>query len=324
MKPHSLHYPFSIKLESGDILPELRLHYYTAGKLNHNRDNVIWICPDMLHDGQVNRWWPGMIGPGRLFDTEKYFIIAADLPAGPGLSTGPMSQEPASDYAYLHDFPSISVRDLSSSLELLREHLQIHRLHSLLGFGLGAQIALSWNSEKPELSDHLILLGGGAQLSDWARQQIEIRQQILNLDPTWQLYSRKAGENALPLLEKIIKNNIAGTHQFSSETINDLWQKIFHLPINLFSLNLMQKAGAAYQPALTQVKKVKANTLILLSTNDPWADHAAHFELMKSLPNAEFHFLPSSLGGFAYFEDKDLITRELQAVYLQHYKQKLA
>ncbi|MFW5760606.1 MAG: hypothetical protein ACOCXH_06480 [Cyclobacteriaceae bacterium] len=324
MKAQSFYYPFSLKLDSGDILPELRLQYYTAGKINHNHENVVWLCHSMLHDGQFERWWPGMVGPGKVFDTEKYFIISVDMPAGLGKSSGPLSTEPATDYPYLHDFPALTIKDLSNFFDLLREHLQIPGLHSLVGIGMGAQVALNWNCEKSDLSDFLILLGGGGCISSWSRQHIIMQENVLKLDPTWQLHSRKAGENSMTLLTSMLKNSMLGSYQLDQSKIDNYWHKQTYLPLNPFSITRLNNASNGYVPDVLQLKNIKANILMLLSTNDPWADHEAQLELLLHMQNAEFHYLPSQLGSLAYFENNELIIRELQAVYHQKFKQKLA
>ena len=78
--PHTFIYQKEFKLESGENLPGFTLAYHTYGTLNNAKDNVIWICHALTANSDVENWWPGLIGKGKLFDPEKYFIHAMVLP----------------------------------------------------------------------------------------------------------------------------------------------------------------------------------------------------------------------------------------------------
>lgn len=325
MKAKSFQYPFSFLLESGSLLPGLQLQYYTAGTLNAHRNNVIWICHSMLHDGQFDRWWPQMAGPGKLLDTNQYFIICVDMPGGAGKSSGPFSNNPATGSQYLHNFPGLTIKDINTAFDLLREDLQISRIYSLIGIGLGAQVALSWNSEHCDLSENLVLFGGGGKVSYWIKEQYEIQEQILALDPTWQLQSSKAGENSQPVIKKFIENSSFGVFsQIKESMTRQLWGKYNYLSINPFSLRILQPASAAYESDEMKLKKIKSSVIFILSTNDPVPDYEALLDLLKKINNAECHFLPSEFGSMAYFHNLDFIVRELQPVFQQKYKRRLA
>ena len=69
----------SVQLESGIILPQLRIGYHTFGTLNKSRDNVIWVCHALTANSDVREWWGGLLGPGKLFDTDKYFVVCGNI-----------------------------------------------------------------------------------------------------------------------------------------------------------------------------------------------------------------------------------------------------
>jgi len=146
-----------LELEFGAVLPEIVIEYETWGRLSPARDNAILVCPAFSAHSHASAsprdprpgWWEGMIGPGRAFDTERFFMICPALLGGSYGTTGPKAIDPASGEAYRGAFPPISVRDVVSVHARLLDHLGIERLHAALavlrgrGGGLvGAQQAL--------------------------------------------------------------------------------------------------------------------------------------------------------------------------------------
>ena len=125
----------ALKLDSGTTLKDYNICYETYGKLNKNKDNAILICHALTGDqhaaGYNNTddekpgWWDNMIGPGKPVDTNKFFVICPNNLGGCGGSTGPLSQNPATNMAYGPDFPIITVRDWVESQNQLRKKLEI-------------------------------------------------------------------------------------------------------------------------------------------------------------------------------------------------------
>ena len=89
-----------LKLESGAVLPEVNIRYHYTGELNEERDNVVWICHALTANSDVEEWWPGMIGPGLLYDPAEYFIICANIIGSCYGSTGPASANPKTGTVY--------------------------------------------------------------------------------------------------------------------------------------------------------------------------------------------------------------------------------
>jgi len=325
MKEHSFYYPFTFKLESGEQLPELRLHFYTAGSLNADHDNIIWICHPLWLNGEVSQWWKHLVGSGKMFDTDHYFIIAADALAGMGKSTGPLSFNPVTKKNFFHQFPSISIADISNSFELLREHLKINQLHSLVGVAMGAQVAASWQSMCPSLASNLVLIGGGSSLSNGGRSQYNLIKEVIELDATWQLNSSKAGENSMPIIMKLLKNLMAGAQSKLSDVNEVFAQLLEKITVNPYSFILLSEASQKFKIKENLLNRIKANCYILIADNDPFPDHEAHKRLAQDFDNAIVNFIPSSMGSFTYYGEPAYIERLLKNYNLPHqYKQKLA
>ena len=102
--------PFT--LESGVVLPQLHLAYTTLGTLNARKDNVVWVFHALTANSNPAEWWPGMVGEGKYFDPNRYFIICVNKPGSPYGSISPLSLNPATGKAYGLDFPVFTMRDM--------------------------------------------------------------------------------------------------------------------------------------------------------------------------------------------------------------------
>src|ERR1700761_5713202 len=135
--------------EDGSVLPDMHIAYETQGTLSPARDNAILLIPGAVADRHV---FDPLIGPGKLFDTDKYFVIAAD-PLGGGESTSPadgMGQE----------FPRYTIRDMMEAEQpLVTRGLGIAKLRALVGSSMGSFVALEWAIHHPDTTAALILLG---------------------------------------------------------------------------------------------------------------------------------------------------------------------
>jgi homoserine O-acetyltransferase len=186
----TLKYNRQFKTETGDILPELEIAYSTYGTLNSDANNVIWICHALTANSEVEAWWPGMVGEELLFDTKKYFVVCANVLGSCYGTTGPASINPETGKPWLRNFPLITVRDLVNAHEILRNHLEIKKIHTIIGASIGGYQALEYTIMFPGLIDRLILLASGARQTPWAlafsesmRLAMEADQTFLNGDP---------------------------------------------------------------------------------------------------------------------------------------------
>ena len=95
--------PFT--LESGTTIPGFHLSYTTIGKLNADKNNVIWIFHALTANSNPAEWWPGMIGKGKLFDPQKHYILCVNMPGSCYGSTGPLDIDPGTGKPWYHRFP---------------------------------------------------------------------------------------------------------------------------------------------------------------------------------------------------------------------------
>jgi homoserine O-acetyltransferase/O-succinyltransferase len=185
------------ELETGELLPGFELGYTTSGRLNAAGDNVVWICHALTGNAYPQEWWPGLVGPGKLLDPSRYFIVCANALGGCYGSTGPLSINPNTQTPWYHSFPQLTNRDMVRAFGLLQKHLGIKRIGLLMGGSLGGQHALEWAVQQPRAIARLAVLASNAWHSPWGIAFNESQRMAIEADVTWQLNSKKAGLQGL-------------------------------------------------------------------------------------------------------------------------------
>jgi homoserine O-acetyltransferase len=181
----TLVYDKPFETEKGAVLPSLLIAYHTWGKLSEARDNVIWVCHALTANSDVESWWPGMVGSGLLFDTDKYFVVCANIPGSCYGTTGPASENPATAKQWLNSFPAITFRDVVRVHEILREHLGIRSIHTVIGSSIGGFQALEYSIMYPGLVKRLVFIASNARQSPWAVAFNESQRLAMEADVTF-------------------------------------------------------------------------------------------------------------------------------------------
>ncbi len=187
--------PHGMQLESGVRLGPITLAYETYGVLNEARSNAILILHALsgdshaagaldAADGRIG-WWDDCIGPGKAFDTRRYFVICSNVLGGCMGSTGPASINPASGRPYGLDFPVITIRDMVEAQRHLLDHLGIERLLAVVGGSMGGMQALQWAASYPERICACLPLATTARLSPQTIALSEVGRQAIYRDPAW-------------------------------------------------------------------------------------------------------------------------------------------
>lgn len=174
-----------LELECGARLTNWQVAYHTYGRLNENADNVFWVCHALTANSDVADWWPGMVGPGALMDTDRYFIVCANIIGSCYGSTGPLSLNPDTGNPWLDEFPLVTVRDLVRAHQMLRKHLGIKHIHAIMGGSLGGQQAIEWAISEPDLFSWLIPVATNARASAWGIAFNESQRMTIQTDPSF-------------------------------------------------------------------------------------------------------------------------------------------
>ena len=130
----------SLELDCGATLAPVDVAYETYGELNPDRTNAILIVHAFSGDAHAageGGWWSNMIGPGKAFDTEKYYVICANVLGGCRGTTGPGSFNAATGQPWAMTFPVITIADMVRLQKKLIDHLGIPRLLSVAGGSMG-------------------------------------------------------------------------------------------------------------------------------------------------------------------------------------------
>lgn len=144
--------PDEFILDSGEKLGPITLAFETYGKLNSLGSNAILVLHALSGDAHAAGfhigyekpgWWDEMIGPGKAFDTYKYFVICSNVLGGCKGSTGPSSTNPATNRPYGIDFPMITIKDMVKAQKYLIDHLRIEKLLCVVGGSMGGMTGMT-------------------------------------------------------------------------------------------------------------------------------------------------------------------------------------
>ncbi len=163
-----------LALDSGAMLAPVEVAYETYGTLDDARANAVVVCHALTgdahaagHHGDPARrgWWDNIIGPGRPLDTDRFFVVCANLLGGCQGTTGPSSVDPATGRPYGLRFPLFTVRDLVRVQRAVVRHLGIARPLAAIGGSLGAMQALQWALDAPGELGAAVVVCGSSRLS---------------------------------------------------------------------------------------------------------------------------------------------------------------
>lgn len=184
-----------LQLESGRLLGPIRLAYETYGSLDAERSNAILVTHAWTGDAHAAGrhtpedrkpgWWDDMIGPGKVLDTDRYFVVCSNVIGSCGGSTGPTSSNPRTGRPYNLSFPVVMVRDMVRAQKLLVDRLGIASLKTVIGGSMGAMQALEWGILYPETVRSIIAIAGTGRTSPMAIALNAVARQAIFNDPMW-------------------------------------------------------------------------------------------------------------------------------------------
>lgn len=193
VQPQTLRVAESLPLDCGKTLACFDLVYETYGRLNRDHSNAILVCHALSgnhhaagrhhRDDEKPGWWDSAIGPGKTFDTNRFFVVSPANLGGHAGSTGPAHNNPATGRHYGPDFPVVTVGDWVRSQEVLRRHLKIPQWAAVAGGSLGAMQVMQWAIDFPERLRHALVIAAAPRLSAQNIAFNEIARQAIVTDP---------------------------------------------------------------------------------------------------------------------------------------------
>lgn len=209
-----LNLPRPLRLDCDRELFPIRIAYETYGTLSAARDNVILVCHALSGDahaagfakkpgeastrdgfaaddrdgttGKSLGWWDGMIGPGKAFDTDRFFVVSTNLLGGCRGTTGPSSTNPATGRPYASDFPVITVADMVRTERAFLDELGIERLAAVAGGSLGGMQAFEWAILYPDQVDSIVAIASTHAIQPQGIAWNAIARNAITADPDWQ------------------------------------------------------------------------------------------------------------------------------------------
>ncbi len=180
MLRHVFTYEQPFSLEAGGSLDGLSICYHTSCEQKGDRP-VVWICHALTANSNPEEWWDTLVGKGLLFDTDKYYIVCANIIGSCYGTTGPTTYPKAP----LGNFPLITIRDLTHAHELLCEHLGIEQIDFLVGGSNGGFQSVEWAAGNPGRIKNLCLIATSAIVSPWCTATLEAQRMAIKADPTF-------------------------------------------------------------------------------------------------------------------------------------------
>jgi homoserine O-acetyltransferase/O-succinyltransferase len=181
-------------LDSGAVIAPLQIAYQTYGTLNAARSNAVLVCHALTGDQHVANtnpvtgkpgWWETLIGPGKIIDTTRFFVICANVVGGCLGSTGPASTNPETDKPYALDLPVVTIRDMVRAQAMLIDHLGIDSLFAVLGGSMGGMQVLEWASAYKDRVFAAMPIATAAKHSAQNIAFHEVGRQAVMADPAW-------------------------------------------------------------------------------------------------------------------------------------------
>ena len=326
-------YPHKIALEGGDSLPSITIAYSTYGTMNADKSNVVWVCHALTANSEAAEWWAGLIGSGKVIDTEKHFIVCANILGSCYGSSGPLSINPITEAPYYSSFPLVTIRDMVKAHILLREHLGIEKIFLLMGGSMGGYQAMEWCIMENDRIGQLFLLATSATESAWGIAIHTAQRLAIEADQSWRSPLAEAGANGLKAARAIgmltYRNyNIMVARQTDPDT-----DKLDHYKASSYieyqGDKLVQRFNAMSYWLLTKsmdshhigrgrggntaliLKDIIQKTLLIGINSDILCPIAEQQFLNRHLPNANLVVIDSNYGHDGFMVETSIISQHL-------------
>ncbi len=336
MKKYLYNHPFH--LESGEVLSGIEIAYHTYGDFVSGETRVIWVCHALTANSDVMDWWKGLFGDEALFNPAEYFIVCANVLGGCYGTTGPLNKNVQAGGPYYHDFPLITIRDISNAHDLLRRHLGIENIHIGIGGSLGGQQILEWSIAQPDLIENLILIATNAQHSPWGIAFNEAQRLAIEADQSWQERNESAGLKGLKAARATAllsyRNNAAynstqredhnnSTDNFKASAYQQYQgDKLVHR-FNAFTYWTLSKAmdshniGRGRGQLAHVLEALKSRTLVVGIESDILFPPDEQLYLATHIPDSELQIIDSTYGHDGFLVETEKLSQVISTFLLK-------
>lgn len=324
-------------MESGLSLPQLSIAYHTYGTLNADKSNVIWVVHALTANSDVLDWWKGLFGEEDLFNPREHFIVCANNLGSCYGTTGPLSIRPDTAEPWYGYFPRITIRDMAQTLDLLRQHLGIETIHTLIGGSQGGQIAQEWALQQEQLTQKLILIATNAQHSPWGIAFNESQRLAIKADRTYFSNTVNGGEKGLQAARSIALLSYRNYHTYQSTQKYDGFASLQDQPaasyqryqgeklvkrFNAYSYVRLSEAMDSHHVARERaysvesvLNELEAHTLVIGLSSDLLFPPAEQKLLARGIKGAIYREIDSLYGHDGFLIETAKLTDLIKAFY---------
>ncbi len=286
--PQNKRFEEPISLVCGQTLPGYELVYEVYGELNADRTNALLLCHALsgdhhaagyhsLEDKKAG-WWDTCIGPGKPFDTDRFFVVCPNNLGGCKGSTGPNTTNPATGRRYGPDFPIVTVKDWVKSQHALMQTLGIEQWAAVIGGSLGGMQALQWAIDYPNQVRHALVIASALRLSAQNIGFNEVARQAILSDPDFHgghFYER----NTIPRRGLVLARMLGHITYLSDDTMRAKFGRELkkgHLNYD-FNVEFQVESYLRYQSE-SFVEHFDANTYLLMTKALDYFDPASDYD----------------------------------------------
>jgi homoserine O-acetyltransferase/O-succinyltransferase len=341
---HTFHYNKPFELEGGGTLPSFQLKYTTAGRLNAEKNNAIWICHALTGSSDFTDWWGNLFTADSPFDPSKHFIICANILGGCYGSTGPLSYRQDTGKPYYHDFPLLTIRDVVRAFDELRQSLKIESVQALIGGSLGGQQVLEWAILQPEVFRFILPIACNAAHSAWGIAFNEAQRLAIEADPTWKDNDPRAGLEGLKAaraigmisyrqyetyLETQAEKNNEVTDDFRASSYQRYQGEKLANRFNTYTYWLLTKlmdshnVGRKREGIIPALKTIKAKTLIIGIESDVLFPISEQKFLAQHINGAKLEIITSLYGHDGFLVEFEHLKKIIRNFFKTAYSEVL-
>ena len=294
-----------LTLTSGALLGPITVAFQTYGELSAARDNAVFICHALTGDAHVAGrrgpddrkpgWWDGFVGPGKAIDTNRYFVICANILGGCQGTTGPSSEDSNTGQPYGPQFPFLTVADVVAVHQALVDHLEIPKLLAVIGGSLGGMQVLEWAARFPDRIAGAIVLASGAKLNAQGIAFNAVGRRAIYADPNFN-EGRYYGQAQAPRFGLALARMIAHITYLSEESIEKKFGRRLQDSAE-FTYDLLKETEFEIESYLHYqgqrfVERFDANSYLLLSRAMDYFDLVeTHGPMADALAKTDARFL---------------------------------
>jgi homoserine O-acetyltransferase len=319
-----------LALDCGAVVAPLAVAYRTYGKPNAARSNAVLVCHALTGDQYVAEahpltgkpgWWETVVGPGKPIDTDRYFVICANVLGGCMGSSGPPeemtdAQGRPQGRPWGTDFPSITIRDMVRAQKRLVDHFGISRLLAVVGGSMGGMQVLEWAATYPDM---VVAAAPIATATYHSAQNIafhEVGRAAIHGDPDW-MGGRYWEDGRVPEKGLGVARMVAHITYLSEAALGRKFGRRLRGATALtFLEDVFEVESYLRHQGSTFVRRFDANSYLTITRAMDFFDLAAeHGEVAAAFRGARTRFLVASFSSDWLFptEESRALVRALNA-----------